>query len=128
MENLRVVIPNRQGAALELYDAIASKGINVEGTCGDIRAGETWGYVHVLVEDGDLAAAAVEEAGFQIAARQRVDLIELEDRPGQIAKAVQPVSGAGRNITVLYMAMGNQLVLGTEDMLAERAEQKMRDI
>lgn len=50
--DLRIVLPNRPGAALQVFGALAAEGINIEGVSGDIRPGERWGYIHILVEDG----------------------------------------------------------------------------
>ena len=126
--DLRVVVPNRRGIAVAVFDAIAAKGINVEGMCGDIRRGETWGYIHVLVEDGEAARASVEDAGFEVVGDQEVELLDLEDRLGAIADALRPFAEAARNITVLYMASNSRLVVGTEDMLKPRPGVRMADV
>jgi hypothetical protein len=126
--DLRVIVPNRHGAALEVFEAIAAVGVNLDGMCGDLRRGERWGYIHVLTEDGTSAREAIERAGFEVDAEQPVEVIGLEDRPGAIADALRPFREAGRNISVLYMATNTRVVIGTEDMLAERAGVKMVDI
>jgi hypothetical protein len=125
--DLRVVVPNRHGAALALFDAIAAVGVNVDGMCGDLRRGERWGYIHVLTDDGAGARAAVEQAGFEVAAQQQVDVIEVADRPGAIADVLQPFHDAGRNISVLYIATGTRVVIGAEDMLEQRPGIKLAD-
>ena len=125
--DLRVVIPNRHGAALALFDAIAGAGVNVDGMCGDLRRGERWGYIHVLTEDGPGAQSAVEAAGFEVAAQQQVDVVEVGDRPGAIAEALRPFQEDGRNISVLYIATGTRVVIGAEDMLEQRPGVKLSD-
>jgi hypothetical protein len=126
--DLRVVVPNRHGAALEVFDAVATAGVNLDGMCGDLRRGERWGYLHVLTEDGSSARVAIEEAGFEVDAEQPVELIEVEDRPGGIADALRPFREADRNISVLYMASNTRVVIGAEDMLEERSGRRMVDI
>ena len=125
--DLRVVVANRHGAALALFDAIAAAGVNVDGMCGDLRRGERWGYIHVLTDDGPGARAAIERAGFECAAEQSVDAIEVEDRPGAIADVLRPFHEADRNISVLYIATGSRVVVGAEDMLEERPGVKLSD-
>ena len=125
--DLRVVVPNRHGAALALFDAVAAAGVNVDGMCGDLRRGERWGYIHLLTDDGTGARAAVEEAGFEVAAKQQVEVIEVEDRPGAIADAIRPFRDAGRNISVLYIATRTRVVIGAEDMLEQRPGVKLSD-
>jgi hypothetical protein len=126
--DLRVIVPNRHGAALEVFDAVAAAGVNLDGMCGDLRRGERWGYIHVLTEDPKGARVAIERAGFEVDAEQRVELVEVEDRPGTIADALRPFRDAGRNISVLYMASNTRVVIGSEDMLEERSGRKMGDI
>jgi hypothetical protein len=126
--DLRVIVPNRHGAALEVFDAVAAAGVNLDGMCGDLRRGERWGYIHVLTEDPKGARVAIESAGFEVDAEQRVELVEVEDRPGTIADALRPFRDAGRNISVLYMASNTRVVIGSEDMLEERSGRKMVDI
>ena len=125
--DLRVVVPNRHGAALALFDAIAGAGVNVDGMCGDLRRGERWGYIHVLTDDGPRAQSAVEAAGFEVAAQQQVDVIEIGDRPSAIAEALRPFQEDGRNISVLYIATGTRVVIGAEDMLEQRPGVKLSD-
>jgi hypothetical protein len=125
--DLRIVVPNRHGAALNCFEAIAAANVNLEGLWGDLRRGETWGYIHVLVEDADEARAAIERAGFEVDSEQRVEVIDVEDRPGAVAEALTPFRNDARNISVLYMANKTRLVVGTEDMLEGRYGVRMQD-
>ena len=125
--DLRVVLPNRPGSLLGALQALAAVGLNVDGTCGDLRPGETWGYLHVLVEDGVAARAAIEEAGYEVAGEHEVEVIDLEDRPGAAMDEVRRHSEVGDNIEVFYLGTRTRLVLGTENMRADRPGVKMKD-
>ena len=125
--DVRVVLPNRPGTVVEVLESIASAGINVEGFCGDIRPGERWGYIHLLVEDGPAAAAAIEAAGYEVTGEHKVDILQLEDTPGALAEAAARYSREGRNMEVLYVASGSRIVIGTEDMQDERHGVRMKD-
>ena len=118
--DLRVTLPNRPGSLVALFDALRDSGIRVEGASGDLRPGERWGFVHVLVDDGATARQVIERAGFEVTSERIVELINLESRPGAVAEACRSYADAGRNIDVVYMASGNRLVLATEDMLELR--------
>jgi hypothetical protein len=125
--DLRVVLPNRPGAAAELLDALAAAEVNIEGACGDLRQGERWGYLHLLVEDLG-AAEVVERAGFQITDQHEVDLIHIENKPGAMAQVIRAIAERGTNIDVLYVAAGDRLVVGTEDRRPLRPGVKMSEI
>jgi hypothetical protein len=125
--DLRIVVPNRPGTAAEMCDAIARAGVNIDGFCGDLRPGERWGYLHVLVEDGATARRAVEEIGFEVLHERRADIVEIEDRPGALAELLRSYSERGINIESLYMSSRGWLVISTEEMLDERPGVKMGD-
>jgi hypothetical protein len=118
--DLRVVVPNRPGALMEALSALAGADINIESFSGDIRPGERWGFLHLLVEDAAPARRAIESAGFEVTSEHAVDVVPAEDRPGALADIVKRYSDAARNIEVLYTARTGHVVLGTEDMQQPR--------
>ncbi len=113
--DLRLVMPDRPGALTSALKAISDAGINILGTAGDIRPGEQWGYIHILVDDSEAARRAIESVGFEVTSEHEVDVLELENRPGAILEATEPYAERGHNIEVFYMAHG-RLVVGTEVM------------
>lgn len=118
--DLRIVLPNRPGAMAHVCELIAEAEINVLGTCGDLRPGERWGFIHVVVEEGGAAKNAVEEAGYEVTGARPVELIPLVNEPGALARVLKDYSDRGINIDVVYIASGDLLVVGTEDMVGER--------
>lgn len=127
LTDFRLVIPNRPGTLVELLDAIAEAGAAIDGFCGDIRPGENWGFMHVLVQDAAAARAAIESQGVEITSEHEVDVFEVEPQLGALAAVVRRYADEGRNIEVLYMAGESQLVIGTEDMQKERFGVRMKD-
>jgi hypothetical protein len=127
MPDLRVVLPNRPGSVLEALTALADKGINIESFCGDLRPGESWGYVHILVTDAERARAVLGELGFEVVSEHDVDVISVENHPGGLADAVRRYSDEMRNIEVLYTARDGRVVIGTEDMQKPRPGVRVKD-
>jgi hypothetical protein len=125
--DLRISAPNRPGSGLAIFRALARAGINIDGLCADLRPGERWVYVHILVEESGPARAAVEGAGFEVLSDREVVTIELEDRPGAVEEILQEHAALGKNIEVIYMATRTRLVLGTEDMHEDRVGVRMED-
>jgi hypothetical protein len=117
--DLRLVIPNQPGRAARLLEALAEAGVNLGGICGDIRPGETWGFMHLLVEDADVAAKIVESHGMQITSRHTVHIHELEDRPGAIAETLRSYREKGENVEVIYTIAADRMVVGTDLMRDE---------
>jgi hypothetical protein len=115
LTDMRLVMPNRPGALISALTAIAEAGINIRGSAGDLRPGEQWGYIHILVDDPEAARIAIESVGFEVMSVHEVDVIKLQDRPGAILEAAEPYSAKGQNIEVFYMSLGS-LVIGTDSM------------
>ena len=127
MPDLRAVLPNRPGALLQALTALSDKGINIESFCGDLRPGETWGYVHILVSDSGRARAALETVGIEVVSEHDVDVIDVANEPGGLADAVRGYSEDLRNIEVLYTARDGRVVIGTEDMQKDRPGVPLKD-
>ena len=120
--DLRIVLPDRPGTGTAVCEALSTAGINLEGICGDLRPGEGWGYLHVVVEDDDAEAAirAVESTGCQVLDVHAVDLIPAENKPGELVKLLGTYRDRGENLEVLYIASDNRIVVGTEAMRKPR--------
>jgi hypothetical protein len=127
LTDLRIVLPNRPGTTVGACEALGNKGINIEGVAGDIRPGDMWGYIHLLVEDARGARAALEEAGFDVSGEHEVDVFELENRPNALAELIRKFSDAEQNIEVLYMAGRSRIVVGTESMRRDITGVKVED-
>lgn len=125
--DLRFVIPNQPGRCARLLAALAAEDINLDGICGDIRPGEMWGFMHILVGDANKAAGILEAEGVEITSRHRVEVHELEDRPGAIAETLQAYSEKSENVEVVYTLAGNRLVVGTELMREEIRGVQVKD-
>ena len=113
--DMRLVMTNRPGVLIAVLKAISDAGINIQGTAADLRPGEQWGYLHILVDDPDKARQAIEKIGVEITSEHEVDILELEDRPGSILETTEPYASKGQNIEVIYIAH-DRLVIGTDAM------------
>lgn len=120
--DLRIVLPDRPGTGTLVCAAIAAAGINLEGMCADLRPGEAWGYFHVVVDDSraEEAIRAVESTGCEVLDVHAVDLIEAQNRPGELVSILDDYRDRGENIEVLYIASNNRIVIGSEAMRRPR--------
>jgi hypothetical protein len=125
--DLRIVLPNRPGALLKTLGILADAGLNLNGFCGDIRPGEPWAFLHILVDDPAPARAVLEAEHVEITAEHEVDVFDVGNYPGALAEAVARYTEAGRNIEVVYTSREGRAVIGTEDMLRERYGIRMEE-
>ena len=121
MKDLVVSLENEPGMLAALGEVFGNAGINIEGVCGiAIEGAETVG-VHILVEDGALAIAALEAAGVDYGAEREVEVVSLIDQPGEMGRHLRRVAEAGVNIDLVYLATSTRLVLGGSNMAALHA-------
>jgi hypothetical protein len=94
---------------------LAVAGVNLDAISGDLRPGDTWGYVHLVVDDAAPVRAVLEPLGVQYAEHE-VELVDIEDRPGAIAEVLRRYRADDRNLEVLYTGGNRKLVVGPEDL------------
>jgi hypothetical protein len=94
-------------------EALARAGVNIDSVC--CQAGASPVICHLLVGDGDAAAAALGEAGIKARIRQ-VAVFTLENRPGTLGAVMAAVNRAGHAVDFIYQATAKGLVIGTDDV------------
>jgi hypothetical protein len=117
--DLRIALPNRPGALASALDSLARQGIRVESACGDLRPGERWGYLHLLVEDGDRARVILERDKIEVISQHQVEVINVETGVGALLELLRSFLDRGENVDVIYMTAGSKWVVGTESMRNE---------
>src|SRR5438105_4583427 len=115
MKDLTVQLEDRPGTLAELAEALGRAGINIEGIAGFAVAG-VGGIVHLLVEDGAAARAALEGAGVGVEREVDVVVVDIADRPGELGKVARRLADAGVNLTAGYLATSTRLVLLADDV------------
>ena len=116
--DITVELENRPGTIADVGEALGTAQVHVDGVCGFPCEGV--GVFHVLVEDVDEAASALESAGVRVRERREVLVASVDDRPGVMGELARSFADAGINIDLLYLATGTRVVLGVDDMEAGR--------
>lgn len=113
--DLTIALDNRPGTLAALGRATAEAGVNIDGIAGMATDGE--GLIHILVEDAGAARSALEGAGISVRDQREVLVVDVEDRPGELARVAATLGDAGINIDLIYLAAsGTRLVLGVDDL------------
>lgn len=118
--DLTIVVPDRPGALSAAWDQLADAGVNIDGACSFPGRGQTWVILHILVEDGEAARAAVEGAGFQVEEIRDVSVHDLKNEPGALAEVFHSYVTEGKNVDLMYLGAENRVVIGTDDTHQER--------
>jgi hypothetical protein len=114
--DLTLLVEDRPGALADVGEALGQAGINMEGVSG--TGGDGRGVIHVCVQDGAAARAALEGAGLTV--HEEADAILSEpfagvDEPGAMGRMARAIADAGINVRALYLATGNRGVMVTDD-------------
>lgn len=119
MKDLTVILENRPGTGADMGEALGKAGVNIEGTCALVAEGKA--IAHILVEDAAAARRALEKAGIEVGAEREVLVLEMENRPGEAGKIMRRMANAGVNLDLVYTAMNNRVVFGSDDLDKARA-------
>jgi hypothetical protein len=121
--DLGVTVEDRPGGLADIGEALGNAGINIEGLCG-MGLGDR-GVIHLLVEDGAAARAALEGAGLTVESESEAIVSEIPGdgvrTPGTLGKMARAVADAGVNMKALYLATNNRAVAVTDDNAKARA-------
>lgn len=98
------------------WSVLGSEGIRMEAACAFPRLEGRVMHVVVVDEDGDAAGRALRGAGYLLLDRREVLVAEIEPVAGELGRLAKRVSDAGARIHILYMALGNRVVLGADDL------------
>jgi hypothetical protein len=114
--DLTVSVEDRPGGLADVGEALGNAGINIEGLCG-VGLGDR-GVIHLLVEDGAAARAALEGAGLMVEGEADAIVSDLPgdvDTPGTLGTMARAVAEAGVNMRAVYLATNNRAVAVTDD-------------
>ena len=120
MFDIEIHMTNQPGQLALMGEVLGTAGISVEG--GGMWLVEGVGIAHFLMEDGESAQLALEQAGMVVASCREVLVQRLnQEEPGQLGKFCRALADAGVNIEVLYSDHDNQLIVAVDDHAAATA-------
>ncbi len=115
MQDMTFIIgPDR--AVADLWDALGDADINVEASCTYPTLDGRIVRVVVADEHAESARDALFAAGFGAIDRHEVIIADIDNRPGQLGELARRLAASGARLTTLYMAMGDRVVVGADDL------------
>lgn len=110
--DVTIILDNQPGQLATMGETLGAADINIEGMCGFLVEGK--GEIHILVRNGSVARQVLTKAGFEVREVRPVLVRDLENKPGTLGEAARRLADAGVNMTLLYLAADNHLVLGVD--------------
>jgi hypothetical protein len=115
MQDLTFVLgPNRTGS--EVWEHLGAADINIEAACMFPRLEGRVVHVTVNDADADVAHQRLANAGFTELDRRPVVIASFIDEPGALGALTQRINDAGITIYLMYMATGDRVVIGADDL------------
>ena len=122
MKDLKVTLENHLGTLANLSEALGEAGVNIEGICGfahEVKGSEDREFitnaVHILVDDATPAKKALKAAGIKIEEEREAVVIDMKDRPSELAAVARRMADSGVNIEFFYTATRTRIVLGVAE-------------
>src|SRR3979490_3448738 len=117
--DLLICLKNTPGALAQVAAAISDAGVNIAAaTC--IGSGDR-AELHILVPHAEAAKHSLAISHLAVTRERAVVVIAAEDRPGVLADLTRKVAAAGVNLDLVYVATGDRVVFGADDLGALRA-------
>ena len=119
MVDLVIDVENTPGALAEVAAAISDAGVNIAAaTC--IGPGEQ-AELHILVPHAEAARHVLAISHVGVSHEREVIVVDVEDRPGELADLTRKIAKAGVDLDLVYIATRNRVVFGATDLDALRA-------
>jgi hypothetical protein len=99
VSQISVFLENKSGRLAQVTRALADHGINIRALC--IAETIDYGVLRLIVSDPPAAKRVLAEGGFTVTETD-VLVVEIPDRPGGLAKAIEHLAARGTNIEYIY--------------------------
>jgi hypothetical protein len=114
--DLTISVADSPGGLASVGETLGAAGINMEGLLGIGLEGR--GIIHVCVQDGAAARAALEGAGLTVEGEADAILgppVGGADQPGTMGPMARQVADAGINVRAVYLGTNSRVVMVTDD-------------
>ncbi len=112
--DLVIELENSPGALAGVAAAISDAGVNIAAaTC--LHAGDN-AELHILVPHAEAARHSLSITGVPVSHERDVVVVDVHDRPGELADVTRRIATAGVNLDLVYVATGDRVVFGSADL------------
>jgi hypothetical protein len=112
--DLVIDVENAPGALARVATAISDAGVNIAAaTCvGTAERAE----LHILVRHAEAAKHSLAISHLSVNREREVVVVDVHDRPGELADLARKIAGAGINLDLVYVATADRVVFGSNDL------------
>ena len=104
MKQISVILENTKGRLAEVTGLLGKNGINLRAL--SVADTADFGIVRMVMDDPGKARSVLEKGGFTVKETEVIG-VEVEDRPGGLARAFELFAAQGVNIEYVYTSLEN---------------------
>jgi hypothetical protein len=125
IKQLSVFVENKQGALSEILALLSDHGVNMRAV--SIADTQDFGVLRMIVNNADNAKAILKNKGVIVSVNDVIG-VELQDKPGALAKVLALLSAGGVNVEYMYAFVTPGNVNSAYLVLRARNNQKAEKI
>ncbi len=100
MKQLTILTENKVGALADVCTELGNNGVNIKAITAQGQG--DYGVIRLVTEDEVTSKKALEKLGFRVSVSD-ILIVNLPDRPGEMAKVARKLSNAGVDVECVYI-------------------------
>src|SRR4030081_2475014 len=115
-KDLSVTLPDKPGTLFKATDAVAKRGINIEGYCL-VPTGKEETF-HLLTSDPSGPRKALEDAGFPVREELDAFTVQIPEGPSRLTNVLRPIADAEVKVALSYSLADGRTGSASRDITA----------
>ncbi len=113
MKEFKVYSDNKRGELARIAEALAQSSVNIEAIASENSHPEA--FLRIVTNDVNTTKRALSRAGYKYD-EKNIIVLDLIDRPGELAKLAKRMTRAGVNIESIYLLEKARVALAVDDL------------
>ncbi|MCJ2564328.1 MAG: hypothetical protein LN417_09625 [Candidatus Thermoplasmatota archaeon] len=113
MKEFKVYSDNKRGELARIAEALAQSSVNIEAIASENSHPEA--FLRIVTNDVNTTKRALSRAGYKYDEKNIV-VLDLIDRPGELAKLAKRMTRAGVNIESIYLLEKARVAMAVDDI------------
>ena len=113
MKEFKVYSDNKRGELARIAEALAQSSVNIEAISSENSHPDA--FLRIVTNDVNTTKRALARAGYEYD-EKNIIVLDLIDRPGELAKLAKRMTRAGVNIESIYLLEKAKVALAVDDL------------
>ncbi len=113
MKEFKVYSDNKRGELAKIAEALAQSSVNIEAIASENSHPES--FLRIVTNDVNTTKRALSRAGYKYD-EKNIIVLDLIDRPGELAKLAKRMTRAGVNIESIYLLEKARVAMAVDDL------------